>query len=624
MIQFGRIVTTGERASECRRRMARRRRRRAGTQTPAARPPHTPTGIETLASVGFGYAAAALGLLSRPSAGNDDDARRRQRRRRQEAAVDALNGFVVRCCLPCLQLWLLASRADLRAPGAWASLAAFSVWTLLVFAAAALWELRPRQQSGGGGGAAEATAARGGGRAAHLALHLLVLATNNTGVLGPVVLEAALGRAYAPLGPMATVALYFLQLPMAQALLALSSGAQGRRRRGAGDAEEEEEEEEGQRRVLVGDGERGGLLPLRSKDSGADVGGDGRKATETEMTRAAAAAANRSSEIEAATSPLRGGLGGLSRARAGEDRWSRAPAETAPREQPADAPLGAAAASRPAAAPPATAPRLFAAAVARNPLVWCTGIAVALSLLGSPRVLNPTLAGGGGGGGASTGAAAAPGAAAAASRLLAAAARLSVGWIDGFLGWFARCAAPLSLFATGAWLFLWQQREQQRRQTRRRGRRRRRDGGDDARAKGSSDGDGSDDSSSSSSEDDDDDDDEEDSSDASNDPALRRRLAAYLALRATACPAAMALVCAALRVPGRDLRAACVCLSLLPVAQTSFAVARDSGAASRRALATIGAALVASVVLLLPQMVATLWLFDRLGWLGAGGGAAAL
>jgi hypothetical protein len=77
----------------------------------------------------------------------------------------------------------------------------------------------------------------------------------------------------------------------------------------------------------------------------------------------------------------------------------------------------------------------------------------------------------------------------------------------------------------------------------------------------------------------------------------------------------MALVCALLRVPGPEVRAACVCLSLLPVAQTSFAVARDARA-SARALATVATAMVASVALLLPQLVATLWLFERLGWLG--------
>jgi len=40
---------------------------------------------------------------------------------------------------------------------------------------------------------------------ARLAVDSLVLTTNNTGILGPVVLEAALGPRFAPLGMLATV-----------------------------------------------------------------------------------------------------------------------------------------------------------------------------------------------------------------------------------------------------------------------------------------------------------------------------------------------------------------------------------------------------------------------------------
>lgn len=40
---------------------------------------------------------------------------------------------------------------------------------------------------------------------ARLAVDSLLLTTNNTGILGPVVLEAALGPKYAPLGMLATV-----------------------------------------------------------------------------------------------------------------------------------------------------------------------------------------------------------------------------------------------------------------------------------------------------------------------------------------------------------------------------------------------------------------------------------
>jgi hypothetical protein len=42
-----------------------------------------------------------------------------------------------------------------------------------------------------------------------LAVDSLILTTNNTGILGPVVLEAALGVKYAPLGMLATVSTRF-------------------------------------------------------------------------------------------------------------------------------------------------------------------------------------------------------------------------------------------------------------------------------------------------------------------------------------------------------------------------------------------------------------------------------
>ena len=46
-----------------------------------------------------------------------------------------------------------------------------------------------------------------------MGVHSLVLSANNTGILAPVVLAAALGPEAAPLGMLATIALYFQQLP---------------------------------------------------------------------------------------------------------------------------------------------------------------------------------------------------------------------------------------------------------------------------------------------------------------------------------------------------------------------------------------------------------------------------
>eukprot|EP00775_Hariotina_reticulata_P007381 gene7381-7590_t len=60
---------------------------------------------------------------------------------------------------------------------------------------------------------------------AKLGVDSLILTTNNTGILGPVVLEAAVGRQFAPLGMVATVVLYFQQLPSAQLLFQLHRGA---------------------------------------------------------------------------------------------------------------------------------------------------------------------------------------------------------------------------------------------------------------------------------------------------------------------------------------------------------------------------------------------------------------
>ncbi|KXZ47546.1 hypothetical protein GPECTOR_34g705 [Gonium pectorale] len=52
-------------------------------------------------------------------------------------------------------------------------------------------------------------------------VHSLVLVANNTGILAPVVLEAAVGPSAAAVGMLATIALYFQQLPVAMVLFEL-------------------------------------------------------------------------------------------------------------------------------------------------------------------------------------------------------------------------------------------------------------------------------------------------------------------------------------------------------------------------------------------------------------------
>ncbi len=56
-------------------------------------------------------------------------------------------------------------------------------------------------------------------------MHSLVLAANNTGILAPVVLEAAVGPPAAAVGMLATIALYFQQIPLAMVCFEADRGA---------------------------------------------------------------------------------------------------------------------------------------------------------------------------------------------------------------------------------------------------------------------------------------------------------------------------------------------------------------------------------------------------------------
>ncbi|GIM02575.1 hypothetical protein Vretimale_7457 [Volvox reticuliferus] len=65
-----------------------------------------------------------------------------------------------------------------------------------------------------------------GGKLSRICVHSLVLVANNTGILAPVVLEAAVGPSAAAVGMLATIVLYFQQLPVAMVLFELDRMAE--------------------------------------------------------------------------------------------------------------------------------------------------------------------------------------------------------------------------------------------------------------------------------------------------------------------------------------------------------------------------------------------------------------
>ncbi|KAG2449599.1 hypothetical protein HYH02_005132 [Chlamydomonas schloesseri] len=143
--------------------------------------PVVTTGIQTLCIIGAGRLAANRGLFEPTS------------------VCRILNRFVVVVCLPALQFWLLAIKTDMRNMEM-----ACTAW-VVVFER---------------------------GKLSRIGVHSLVLVANNTGILAPVVLEAAVGPSAAAIGMLATIVLYFQQLPTAMVLfemdrIATSKGAAG-------------------------------------------------------------------------------------------------------------------------------------------------------------------------------------------------------------------------------------------------------------------------------------------------------------------------------------------------------------------------------------------------------------
>lgn len=220
----------------------------------------------------------------------------------------------------------------------------------------------------------------------------------------------------------------------------------------------------------------------------------------------------------------------------------------------------------------ATATNITASPHAQNPMVWSTAAALALSCLGSSALLDP-----------------------------ASPARLALlAPIEPLLAWFAGCAAPVTLFCTGLWAEAQPPGAAPARGEVRRAlfafgavvagtwRRNELTG---ARSV------------------------------TDERPRLIRfsllrnpphqhstQVAAYLALRATLCPALMAGLARLLGFRG-DAAAALVVLALLPVAQTAFVVCKqyDEGTHAVTAL------MVASLLAMLPQLVVVLAALEALG-----------
>ncbi|WIA31398.1 hypothetical protein OEZ86_002297 [Tetradesmus obliquus] len=128
------------------------------------------TGIQSLLAVACGWGCGRWGVLQ------------------PDPTVVNVNTLVLKFCIPCLQVHLLAIKTDMRQPGSWSALLAFLAWSMGLQALLAASQLLRQGRL----------------QYAQLGVDSLLLTTNNTGILGPVVLLAALGPEYAPLGMLAT------------------------------------------------------------------------------------------------------------------------------------------------------------------------------------------------------------------------------------------------------------------------------------------------------------------------------------------------------------------------------------------------------------------------------------
>ncbi|KAI8471342.1 MAG: hypothetical protein J3K34DRAFT_233772 [Monoraphidium minutum] len=420
------------------------------------------TGVQSLLALAAGWAAARWRALD------------------PEPAVAQLNLFVLRVCIPSLQVMLLAVKTDMRRPDNWRVLGAFLAWSLALQALCAARQLAGRRRLDPAG----------------LATASLLLSANNTGILGPVVLEAALGPTYAPLGMLATVVLYFHQLPSAVVLYDMAQ------RRRPHHQQQQQPPHPDVRPLAVASQER---PPEPGGGGAADAGG---------WRRGGGGGGGSSASPRARRGPdvvVCGGGGGSS------GSLPAAAAAAADKQRGAEGAADAALAA--AGAPLAQGPLLM---MAQNPMCYSTAAALLLSCLGSAAVLEPSSPG----------------------HLRA------LGWVEPLLRWFAGCTAPVTLFCTGMW------------------------------AQGA-------------------------------DPARRpdaRELATYMALRAMLSPALMVLITRLCGLRGPPA-VALVILSILPVAQTAFVICKQYDTGTH----LVTAAMVGSLLLMLPQLTATLALLERWG-----------
>jgi predicted permease len=192
----------------------------------------------------------------------------------------------------------------------------------------------------------------------------------------------------------------------------------------------------------------------------------------------------------------------------------------------------------------------------QNPLVWSTAVAVLLSALGSAALLDPS------------------------SPL----ALKHLAFLEALLGWFAQTTAPLTLFTTGLWMHSNSQQQQQQRQH-----------------QGHANTNSATSSSSSERK-------PVQSLSYGSQEVAWSEVFVHLLLRATVAPALMVVVCRLMGFTG-DLAHALVILALLPVAQTAFVVCKQA----ETGMAAVSVMLVASLFMMLPQLMVVLAVLERLG-----------
>jgi predicted permease len=190
----------------------------------------------------------------------------------------------------------------------------------------------------------------------------------------------------------------------------------------------------------------------------------------------------------------------------------------------------------------------------QNPLVWSTGVAVLLSAAGSAALLDPSSP--------------------RAIRQLA--------FLEALLGWFAQTTAPLTLFTTGLWMFT-----NSAAQSSPAAARPAKPAGAAASAAACA---------------------AHGASGFGSTSVCPRQVGRYLLLRATVAPGLMVGICWALGFRG-DLAHALVILALLPVAQTAFVVCKQA----ETGMAAVSSLLVASLLVMLPQLMLVLALLEGLG-----------